>query len=104
MAKTKEGGIKAQINKVLTAPDIYSFMPVQMGYGKAGLDYHCGITWKSVMLAFWIEAKENNKEPTPRQNELIKELRQRKAKVFTIRNIGGIEELKEWIARVRSSQ
>lgn len=101
MVKTPEGAIKEQISAVLNAPDIYSFMPVQQGFGKAGLDYHCAIRVRAYAIAFFIEAKALGKEPTPRQRKLISELRAIDAKVFEISSWAGVRELEQWLDHIR---
>ena len=55
---TPEGRTKASINRVLNAFGVYYFMPVQSGFGKKGVDYHCAVRYKDVALAFFIEAKK----------------------------------------------
>src|SRR5271170_3354263 len=103
-SKKLERSVKQDIMDVLTAPDIYQFMPVQMGYGKAGLDFHCAIVVRNTCIAFWVEAKRTNpktgfiSEVTERQEALIADLRGRmKARVFVIYNWVGVQELKDWI-------
>lgn len=107
--KRLERGIKQDVMKVLTAPDIYPFMPVQMGYGKAGLDFHCAIVVRGLCVAFWVETKKTDPrtgahtELTDRQEQLVADLRGRmKAKVFVIYNWVGVMELEKWIALMRS--
>lgn len=108
-AKKLERSVKQDVIEQLTAPDIYYFMPVQMGYGASGLDFHCAIVVRNLCIAFWIETKRTNQntgvhsELTDRQEKLVADLRGRmKAKVFVIYNYAGIQELKEWIALMRS--
>ena len=103
MAKTPEGEIKKLINAALVGDDVYSFMPVQQGFGKAGLDYHCTLTVRNTCLAFFIEAKKPKAvAPTERQSKLILEHRKRKAKVFVIYTWAGVKELEQWLASMRA--
>jgi hypothetical protein len=82
---TVESRVKAGINKVLDAFGVYYFMPVQMGLGKAGLDYHCVMRFGDHALAFFIEAKKPDEEPTPRQDTFADDRRkQQAARTFVI--------------------
>ena len=78
---TPEGKVKARINRILTqAKNVWYFMPVQNGMGKATLDY---LGWQD-SCAFAIEAKAPGKLPTPRQMMTIADMRKAGAKVFII--------------------
>ena len=108
-SKKLERSVKQDVIAVLTAPDIYYFMPVQMGYGASGLDFHCAIVVRNMCIAFWVETKRTDpktgvySELTDRQEKLVADLRGRmKAKVLVIYNWAGVQELKEWIAKMRS--
>lgn len=82
---TPEGRTKASINRVLNAFGVYYFMPVQSGYGKKGVDYHCAVRYGDVALAFFIEAKKPDGEPTALQRNFLAERReQQHAKTFVI--------------------
>lgn len=61
--KDNEALIKRQVRKVLDKHGAYTFMPVQMGMGAAGLDFHCCIDG----VAVFIETKAPGKKLTPRQ-------------------------------------
>ena len=78
---TEEGKVKAVINKIIIqAKNVWWFMPVQNGMGKATLDYvgcHVG-------HAFAIEAKAPGKAPTPRQENTIREMRAAGVAVFIV--------------------
>jgi hypothetical protein len=102
VAKTPEGDVKKQVSALLAGPDIYVFMPVQQGFGKAGLDYHCTLTVRNTCFAFFVETKRPGKELTPRQAKLVREHRGRHAKVFVIDNWANLLELERWIARMRA--
>lgn len=101
MALTPEGKVKAAINKVLAGPDIYYFQPVQGGFGKAGVDYHCLISCRSIALAFFIEAKRAGKEPTDRQATFLEDRRKQGAKCFVIDSLMGVKLLQLWIEDIR---
>lgn len=74
---TPEGKIKAKANRALARiPNLYRFMPVQMGLGAPALDYYgCAGGW-----FFAIETKRKGKKLTARQ-ELTKK---------TIEDAGGV--------------
>lgn len=91
---TPEGKVKVKVRSLLNTYGAYHFMPVQMGMGAAGLDFHCMLTGG---IAFFIETKAPGKEPTPRQRALIAKLRYMGAKVFVIDDDVTLEELKEWL-------
>ena len=84
---TPEGKVKARINSILSqAKNVWWFMPVQNGMGKASLDYigaHCG-------HAFAIEAKAPGKKPTMRQILTIIDMKKAGITVFVI---DGTEDL-----------
>ena len=97
---TPEGKVKARIKKVLDAykdthGHIWWFMPVQNGMGAAVVDY---IGWVRGR-AFAIEAKEDGKHPTPRQEGTLAEMASAGAQTFVVD--GGknypIERLIEWL-------
>ncbi|HDZ37660.1 MAG TPA: hypothetical protein ENH62_05140 [Marinobacter sp.] len=64
----KESFVKMRVKKVLAKYGAYHFMPVQSGYGAAGLDFYCCHKGRF----FSVETKRPGKHLTPRQ-ELIKE-------------------------------
>ena len=88
---TPEGAVKAKIDKVLKKHGVYIFKPVQAGYGKQGLDYHCIFMGR----AFCIEAKRPGAKPTPRQQLTMQEIVQAGGEVFVID--GDISELEGWL-------
>jgi len=101
MAKTPEGNVKKEVNLCLAKyPDVYSFMPVQMGYGKAGIDYHCTVRVRNISVAFFIETKRPGKELTDRQDKFVRERRAQCSKVFVIDNWAGVKELDQWLTRI----
>jgi dsRNA-specific ribonuclease len=70
MAITPEGKVKKRVRQILDAHNAYYFMPVQTGYGSAGLDFHGCHQGK----AFFIETKAPGGKPTARQKLLIRDL------------------------------
>ena len=93
---TPEGRIKRQINALLDRYGVYRFMPVQAGFGKPGLDYHCVIKGK----AFFIEAKAGKKQPTPRQEHTIAEIQRAGGKCFVVNEFEGMDTLETWLQEV----
>lgn len=94
----KERNIKDDIKDVLNKYNCYIFMPVQMGYGPAGLDFHCVVEFMGWPIAFFVEAKKPGKTRTPRQEELRKNLITKwKARVFTVDDVFSLKELETWL-------
>lgn len=93
---TPEGRIKARVSALLDSYGCYRFMPVQAGYGKAGLDYHCVVKG----YAFFIETKAGNGKPTPRQEETIKDIQRAGGKCFVVNAVTGMQELEIWLREV----
>lgn len=103
---TPEGKVKAKINALLKKHRCYYFMPVQMGMGAAGLDYHCYRTCKLadgtlIAVAFMVEAKIYGKEPTLRQQILFEEHEARGCKCFVVDNDLTLRELENWLQEVQ---
>ena len=104
-AKTPEGRVKEKIDVVLTRYKVYYFKPVQFGLGASGLDYHCVVRVGNTPVAFFIEAKEPGKEPTPRQRELMDRLRRDySANVFKIDGFFSLGMLEEWLMRITRAE
>ena len=100
--ENEESEVKKWIKDALKEYNVYYFMPVQTGYGAAGLDFHCVVEWCGIGLAFFIEAKEFGKEPTARQALFAKQRRRdQKAKTFTIDGMVGVNELRVWLERLK---
>jgi hypothetical protein len=107
MATTPEGLVKDKIKSILRDHDVYFFMPVQMAYGAAGIDFHCVvyvcILGVEIALAFFIEAKDVDKEPTARQDLFLSQRKQKqKAKTFVIDGPKGYQELEAWLLKLRT--
>lgn len=82
---TPEGKVKAKVKKArLRLIDegfkVWSFMPVQMGYGAPGLDFFWCVN------GFWvsIETKVKGKKMTPRQEQTADEIRNADGLVFVV--------------------
>lgn len=90
-----EDKVKRQVTKILKSfgEDCWYFMPVQTGFGRPGLDYHCCLCG----VAFFVETKARGKKPTPRQENTIREMRAAGSKVFVIDGPGGYGELILWM-------
>jgi hypothetical protein len=99
---TPEGHIKIKVRGLLRKYNCYFFQPVQTGYGIAGLDFHCMTAWNSCAIAFFIEAKKPDGVLTPRQIELISNLRSKwGANVFVIKNEEGLRRLEQWLLSLK---
>ncbi len=97
MAATPENKVKAALKKMFKKyeDDLYSFMPVQHGYGAAGLDFHCAYRGR----AFFVEAKAPNGQLTPRQTNLMSILEEKGNPVFIVRCQVDIDRVEQWILR-----
>lgn len=94
-------------------------MPVQMGLGAAGVDFHCvqkvayiiGGRLQELPIAFFIEAKKPGDEPTGRQDAFLRDRReQQNCRTFVIDDdpsinhvTGGLEELTNWLESIEDS-
>ena len=107
MATTPEGLVKDKIKQILRDYGAYFFMPVQMGLGAAGVDFHCvvhiDLFGLDIALAFFIEAKDQGKELTARQDLFLNQRRTKeKAKTFVIDGPKGLKELEAWLIKLRT--
>lgn len=95
MAATPEGRTKLKIKALLKQHGAYWHMPVQNGMGAPSLDFigcHLGDFYA-------VEAKAGNKQPTPRQETTIAEMRAAGAAVFVVNEVAGMELLQQWLER-----
>jgi hypothetical protein len=113
---TPEGRVKNAISTLLKRhSNVYYFMPVQFGMGASGVDYHCVVevlfnidsTPTPLPIAFFIEAKRPGEDPTDRQDQFLKDRREKQhCKTFvidedpTITMGSGLEELEEWLNQI----
>jgi len=100
---TPEGKVKIKVRELLREFDCYYFQPVQMGYGRAGLDFHCVVAWNDCAIAFFIETKDWDKDLTERQKLLANTLSTKhKANVFRVRNETELRRLRQWLIAMRN--
>lgn len=103
MATTPEGRVKQKVRDILDLyPRMYYYMPVQMGYGQAVLDFIGCYNG----LYFSIETKVEGKKPTARQDATIAIMRDAGATVFVITGLSdvpGFEALIYWLSSNRPS-
>ena len=107
---TPEGRVKKNIKRILDSFGVYYFMPVQHGYGAAGLDFHCVVRFGNIPYAFFIEAKKPGGEPTGRQEDFAKDrLIKQCATTFiidedpSIKKGGGVTELVAFLEMVEKN-
>ena len=116
---TPEGRVKQNISRILKSfPFVYSFMPVQYGMGASGVDYHCvagkyyqfGDVAEMIPVAFFIEAKKPGDDPTDRQDNFLKDRREKQnCKTFvidedpSINKGNGLEELTLWLQEIEAN-
>jgi hypothetical protein len=101
-AENTEAQVKKWVKEVLDEYNVYYFMPVQMGIGAAGLDFHCVVKWKGFPLAFFIETKEFGKVPTDRQQLFMNDRKkEQNATTFVIDGMVGVSKLREWLERLK---
>lgn len=92
---TPEGKVKAKVKDVLRKHGAYYHMPVQNGMGAPSLDFVC--CHKG--LYFAIETKAGNKQPTPRQETTINQIRLAGGLAFVINEVTGLSDLEDWLTR-----
>lgn len=89
---TPEGKVKKLVRKLLDSyQGVYRFMPVQMGFGEATLDFLCCFNGRF----FAIETKAPKGVLTLRQKLTVEKMRAAGAMVFIIS--GDTAELKDWL-------
>lgn len=92
---TPEGKVKEKVKKLLKSNGAYYHMPVQNGMGAPSLDFigcHRG-------LYYGIETKASNKQPTPRQETTINQIRAAGGLAFVVNEVSGLDELEAWLTR-----
>ena len=90
---TPEGYEKRDVKKYLTSLGAYQFWPVQTGRGKAGVDCYACINGDFVA----IEVKRPGKEPTPRQDVTLGEVRAARGETFAGDAATIIEGIGQWL-------
>ena len=68
--RTPEGKVKAEVKKYLKEIGAYYFMPVQTGYGAAGVDFY--ICYKGWFIA--VETKAGEAVPKLRQRKVLEDV------------------------------
>jgi len=90
--------VKSWVRAVLDDFKVYYHMPVNTGYGSAGLDFHCVVGYKNLALAFFIETKKYGEDTTDRQDTFIKDRQaEQNAITFVIDRKAGVEKLRKWL-------
>lgn len=97
---TPEGKIKEKVREALRQYGAYYLQPVQFGMGGAGLDFHCGMRVRQLHVGFYVETKDRDKPLTPRQQLLVDNLREMKARVFIVNDEVTLGELRRYLARL----
>jgi hypothetical protein len=94
---TPEGKIKRKVSNFLKGlgPDCYYFMPVQMGYGSAALDYMGA--WRG--KAWAIETKAFGRKPTPLQHFTIQRMEDAGMAVFVVSNDAEMLNMQQWFTQ-----
>lgn len=92
---TPEGKVKAKVKELLKEHGAYWHCPVQNGMGAPSLDFVCCHRG----LYFAIETKAGNKQPTPRQEITINQIRLTGGLAFVVNESEGMNELREWLTR-----
>ena len=103
MAKTPEGKVKDEIKRILKGFNVHYDMPVNVGFGKKGVDFHCAIKTPIGALAFYIEAKRPGEEVTALQNAFLRDRREQQgAQTFEIDGWEGLRKLTEFLERIEA--
>lgn len=93
MSQTPEGKVKDKVKALLKQYGVYYFMPVQVGYGMAGLDFHCCYQGH----ALFIETKSPSGVVTMRQHATMNAIEAAGGKVFVVRDDEDIDEVELWL-------
>ena len=91
---TPESRTKARLKKLLSEFDVYYEMPVPSGFGKSSLDFVCCARG----LYLQIETKAGNKDMTPRQRSIARQVEKAGGRAFLYNdNPKTHEELETWL-------
>lgn len=96
MARTPEGVVKAKVKELLKKYNCYWHCPVMNGMGAPSLDFICCARGRF----FGIETKAGNKQPTPRQESTMEDIRKAGGYCFLVNEVEGMEELEVWLREV----
>jgi hypothetical protein len=100
MVMTPEARTKQKINKLLDSYDgrIYKYMPVPGGYGKTTIDYL--LCFDGLFIG--IEAKAPGEKPTPRQNDVLADIRAAGGSTFVIDDDYSLEIFASFLRQIRT--
>jgi len=90
---TPEGKVKAEVKKYLKEIGAYYFMPVQTGYGAAGVDFY--ICYEGWFIA--VETKAGEAIPKPRQRKVLEDVASCGGIGICINTIEPLQRCIEWI-------
>ena len=90
---TPEGKVKEKVKKILKKYSVYQHWPVLNGMGAPTLD--CVGCANGRFFA--IETKAANKQPKPRQEITMRDMRAAGATVFLVNEVEGMNELESWL-------
>ena len=90
---TPEGKVKAEVKKYLKEIGAYYFMPVQTGYGAAGVDFY--ICYEGWFIA--VETKAGEAIPKPRQRKVLNDVESCGGLSLCINKIESLQRCIEWI-------
>ena len=96
--KTPEGKVKDEVKKYLKSIGAYYFMPVQTGYGAAGVDFY--ICYEGWFIA--IETKAGEAVPTPRQRKVLVDVDACGGMALCINDVAVLRHCIEWIDAIRN--
>lgn len=106
MYRTPEGAVKDDLKDMFKefGADLSYDMPVQTGYGKPGVDFHCCFMGQ----AFFVEtksplAKGRQRYPTPMQRKTLSEKARAGAATFVVRTNADIQYVRQWLKAVQAS-
>jgi hypothetical protein len=96
--KTPEGKIKDKVKALLKefGDECYSFMPVQTGYGKPGLDFHLCFRGHAV----FIETKSPSGQLTANQRLTCHDVAVAGGATFVIRDDEGLNKLRQFLCHL----
>ena len=91
--RTPEGKVKAEVKKYLKKIGAYYFMPVQTGYGAAGVDFY--ICYEGWFIA--VETKAGEAIPKPRQRKVLEDVDSCGGLSLCINDVESLRRCIEWI-------
>lgn len=98
---TPEGKVKAKVKRVLSEySDLFLYMPVQTGYGRAGIPDFVGCISSKF---FAIECKAGRGDLTALQVRTLQEIRDAGGKTWVVNEVSMdkfIKEFSEWVLEI----